>query len=481
MNLVKKNISKSQVFQILILVFSAVLIPYLMVITSYLMAALVLGIIASILVLISIFWHYKAGIYILLLYSSFIFLIDRILMANIPFGIAVEVLIVLTFIALLIQQKGKESFQWKLNEPIVIIQLIFYSYFILQIANPNAVSISAWLASARFLTTFILFYIFLHFLSNLRDLKIFTRAWLIIAMMVAAYGVFQEYVGLRDFEWRWIRAVPNRYDLYFIWGHMRKFSFLSDPSAYGLFLGFTGLSALMMSFGPYSKSKKVVLICMTLFMFFAMSFAGTRTAYAMVAVGVFLFIFMNLRDPRILGISVFIVIVVTILITGPFYSAPINRMRSTLNLSEDASMNVRDIKRIRLQKYIKKNPIGGGINTAGNAGLRYSRGHPLAGRYDPDSGYLRTALEMGWIGAFLVICLNGAIVIKGISNHFRLKNPTLRTYNLMYVIPFLGLTVAHYTQDALFQKPVNLLVIATYALMVKLPDLDEEKQKPPRK
>ncbi|WP_375579314.1 O-antigen ligase family protein [Marivirga tractuosa] len=208
-----------------------------------------------------------------------------------------------------------------------------------------------------------------------------------------------------------------------------------------------------------------------------MSFAGTRTAYAMVAVGVFLFIFMNLRDPRILGISVFVIILVTILITGPFYSGPINRMRSTLNLSEDASMNVRDVKRIRLQKYIKKNPIGGGINTAGNAGLRYSRGHPLAGRYDPDSGYLRTALEMGWIGVFLVICLNGAIVIKGISNYFSLKCPKLRTYNLMYVIPFLGLTVAHYTQDALFQKPVNILVIATYALMVKLPDLDIEEQK----
>lgn len=398
-------------------------------------------------------------------------------MANIPYGIAVEVLIILIFIALLIQQKGKDGFQWKLNEPIVIIQIIFYSYFVLQIANPNAVNISAWLASSRFLTTFLLFYIFLHFLSGVNHVKFFTYAWLIIAMLVAGYGIFQEFFGLRDFEWRWIRAVPNRYDLYFIWGHMRKFSFLSDPSAYGLFLGFTGLSTLMMAFGPYSNLKKALLIFMTLFMFFAMSFAGTRTAYAMVAVGVSLFVLMNLRDPRIMGISIFIVILMTILITGPFYSGPINRMRSTLNLSEDASMNVRDVKRIRLQKYIKQNPIGGGINTAGNAGLRYSRGHPLAGQYDPDSGYLRTALEMGWIGVLLVICLNGAIVIKGIRNHFSLKSHLLRTYNLMYVIPFLGLTVAHYTQDALFQKPVNLLVIATYALMVKLPDLDMEEQK----
>jgi hypothetical protein len=44
------------------------------------------------------------------------------------------------------------------------------------------------------------------------------------------------------------------------------------------------------------------------------------------------------------------------------------------------------------------------------------------------------------------------------------------------MIPFLGLSVAHYTQDALFQKPVNILVIATYALMIKVKDIDADMQ-----
>jgi putative inorganic carbon (HCO3(-)) transporter len=476
MKILRRNITVGQIFQVFILLLLAILIPYLMVKTTYIIAPFILIAILAVFVLGFTFWNFRIGIYILLIYGSFLFLIDRILMANIPYGIAFDFLIILIFIAQLIQQKGKDSFQWKFNEPIVIIQFVFYAYFILQIANPNAVSISAWLASARFLTIFVLFYVLIHFFNSAYQIKIFNTVWLTIAMMVAAYGIFQEYFGLRDFEWRWIRAVPNRYDLYFIWGNMRKFSFLSDPSAYGLFLGFSGLSTLMMVFGPYSFSKKMLFIFMTLFMFFAMSFAGTRTAYAMVAVGIVLFVFMNLHNPKILGVSLFIIMVFTILMVGPFYNGPLNRMRSTLNFSEDASMNVRDMKRIRLQQYVKRNPIGGGINTAGNAGLRYSRGHPLAGPYDPDSGYLRTALEMGWIGVFLVICLNGAIVIKGILNYFRLKSQRLKTYNLMYVIPFLGLTVAHYTQDALFQKPINILVIATYALMVKLPDLDNKEQ-----
>jgi hypothetical protein len=39
-------------------------------------------------------------------------------------------------------------------------------------------------------------------------------------------------------------------------------------------------------------------------------------------------------------------------------------------------------------------------------------------------------------------------------------------------VPFLGLSVAHYTQDALYQKPINILVMATFALMIKLKDVD---------
>jgi hypothetical protein len=466
---------KKYVF-LIVLMGIAIALPLIMVKTTYLVAPLIIIGVAAIFLFGMTFWHYHFGVFLLFIYGSIIFYIDRLLMVAIPYGIAFDFIIVLIFLALLINLKGSGSFQWKTKEPITIIQFIFYAYFILQIANPNAVSISAWLASARFLTIFLLFYILLHFFKNKERIRQFNTMWITVAMIVAAYGIFQEYFGLRDFEWRWVRAVPNRYDLLFVWGNMRKFSILSDPSAYGLFLAFCGTSVLMLALGPVSALKRMSYIGMTLFMFFAMSFAGTRTAYAMIVVAVVLFILLNLRNPKILGASLFVIMIFTILMVGPFYSGPINRMRSTLNFSEDASMGVRDHKRIRLQAYVKTHPIGGGINTAGNSGLRYSRGHPLAGPYDPDSGYLRTALEMGWIGVFMVICLNASIVISGIYNYFNLHDPELRAYNLAFMIPFLGLSVAYYTQDALFQKPVNILVIATYALMIKVKDIDADMQ-----
>jgi positive regulator of sigma E activity len=45
----------------------------------------------------------------------------------------------------------------------------------------------------------------------------------------------------------------------------------------------------------------------------------------------------------------------------------------------------------------------------------------------------------------------------------------VRTINLAYIVPFMALSVAHFTQDAMFQKPVYLVIIATYALMLTLP------------
>jgi putative inorganic carbon (hco3(-)) transporter len=64
------------------------------------------------------------------------------------------------------------------------------------------------------------------------------------------------------------------------------------------------------------------------------------------------------------------------------------------------------------------------------------------------------------------------VILKGINNHFALDDPMLKTVNLTYVVPFVALSVAHFTQDAMFQKPANLVIIATYAVVLTLPTLE---------
>lgn len=417
-------------------------------------------------------YNFRYGVFFLFIYGAALFQVARMLDSGLPFGILFDFLICLMFLSILFTFKGDSKINFKIKEPITIIYLLYFLYFGLEILNPNSTSISAWLASSRSYTLLLLFFIFISFFDQSKFIKRFILLWLSIAMVAALYGLQQELFGLFDFEWKYIYASPERYGLFFNWGHMRVFSIFSDPTTFGLFMAFSGLSTLALSFGPFSITKKIILLVMTVVIFTSMSFSGTRTSYAMVMIGVVFYILLNLKNPKVLGGSMILIILFLGLMVGPFYGGPIQRIRSTFDVSEDASMNVRDIKRLRFQSYIATHPIGGGVNTAGNGGLKFSPGHPLAGNFDPDSGYLRTAMELGWIGLLIVMLLNLMVVLRGIKNNFQLKSKILRVYNLAFIVPFFSLTVANYTQDALMQKPIIIPVIATYALVLKIRDLD---------
>jgi putative inorganic carbon (HCO3(-)) transporter len=135
---------------------------------------------------------------------------------------------------------------------------------------------------------------------------------------------------------------------------------------------------------------------------------------------------------------------------------------------------VRDVKRIRLQQYVQSHPIGGGLYTTGQNGLRYSAGHELAQGWDADSGYLLIGLELGSIGLVLFLVFFFMVMLKGINNYFSINDPLLKTINLVFLVPTMALSVAHFTQDAMFTKPMNLIVIVAYAVILRLPSFEKK-------
>lgn len=458
---------KRQLLIILVGVLLSVLAAYSITKGGVLTGSLIIIAVVSALVLVAVIVKFDTGIYLLLFLGSFMFLVDRVIVLPIPLGIVYDALVALTFFAVFLNPKRENN--WTLfNNPITFAFIIITAYQLLQFFNPNAVSKVGWLVSMRNNTSFLLYIIFFQFFFLFRNVRVFTLTWLILGLVVALYGIYQEIFGLTNFEWQWIYRVPDRINLYFIWGRMRKFSFLSDPSSYGLFTAFCGLASLAMAFGPYRWYYRLFMLGSSVTMFVAMSFSGTRTAYAMVAVGVVLLILLNLNNAKVVLFSFVLILGIGVVFFGPFYGGTINRIRSTFNPSEDASMAVRDNKRIRLQSYVQSHPIGGGLYTTGANGLRYSRGHTLAQGWDPDSGYLLTALEMGWIGLIIFMGFFFIVLYKGIDGYFTVQDPMLKNYLLVYIVPLFALSVAHFTQDAMFQKPVNLIVIATYALVVRI-------------
>lgn len=459
------------IFILLLMVSLAV--TYLMVNKGVLAGPLTVLVAGGIFLFGAILKDYRIGFYALFAMGMFMFYIDRAFHIPIPLGIVYDALAALVFIALFLHNKDKRD--WTLfKNPVTIMFVILTVYQLLQFFNPNAVSHVGWVVALRNNVSFLLYVVCFQLFATLKDVSRFTITWIVMASIIAFYGLYQEYVGLTDFEWAWMNASPDRMGLYMIWGKLRKFSMLSDPSSFGLFMAFSGLGCIVMAMGPFKSSYRILLGGLAFVMLLSMSYSGTRTAMAMVAIGLVFFIIMTLRNKKTIIAAFALAFFGAIILAGPFYGGTINRIRSTFSPSDDASMAVRDNKRIRLQEYVRSHPIGGGVSTTGQNGVKYSPGHYLAGGWDPDSGYLLTALEMGWIGLIIFQVFFFIVVLKGINNYFSINDPLLKTYTLTYIVPFLALSVAHFTQDALFQKPVNVIVIVAYALVVKLPSFERK-------
>ncbi len=443
------------------------------IVVSSVIAGTILGLVG----LIAIVMDYRLSIYAVMLLGMFMFYINRLLPVEIPLGIPYELISGFAIIMLLFTPVNKRT-DWKgLMNPISFIFLLIVSYHLIQAFNPNSTSIVAWAVSLRGNISIVIYILCFHYFRTIRDVKIFTATWLGLALVVAVYGLYQEVFGLTAFEWNWIYQVPERYRLYFIWGHMRKFSFLSDPNAFGLTMAFGGISCLVLSLGKFSTGKRLVFAASGLIMFVSMAFSGTRTSYAMVAVGIVFYILVTIQSKSTMIAAMAMVLIAGVILFGPIYGGTINRIRSTFSPSEDASMNVRDVKRISFQSYIQANPLGGGPLSAGHAGMRYSPGHPLAGEYDPDSGYLALALEIGWIGLILFLVLFGYVNIRGITEYYRLEIPVNKTIILAYIVPYFALSVAHFAQDAMFQRSLGVVIYATYAIVLRVPSFEKLKLK----
>jgi hypothetical protein len=439
------------------------------------------GVVAGLLILLlsiglvllaAVIRNYRLGFYFFFLMGIFMFYVDRVVKVDFPTGTIYDALIGLAFFSLFLQNKNNDWRSFK--NPVTITFIVLIAYQVLQFFNPNATSALAWLVSLRNNTSFLLYVIAFQMFSSLKEVRRFTIIWMAAALVIAIYGIYQNFFGLSEMDLAWMNEMPERVKLYIIWGELRVFSLMNDPSSYGLFTAMSSLAALVLALGPFRTSVKLGYGLLTIILLLAMSYSGTRTALAMVAVGVVFYIIIMLHNRRTLFASAVIVFIGVVLLIGPFYGGTMSRLRSTFRASEDPSMAVRDYKRLMFQEYIRTHPIGGGLNSVGHLGFRYSPGHELAGEWEPDSGYLLTALESGWIGLIIFQGIFFIVLLSGINNFFAVDDPVLKTYILVFIVPFMALSVAHFTQDAMFTKPMNVIVYATYALVFKIPMMQKK-------
>jgi len=428
-----------------------------------------LTIISGIGLLIIAFTFVRLGFIFTFLLCSFIFLVERLVGLELPFGIARDVLLIVIFVGIFVEKtRLNQTIHWSVRNPITIFLIFYTLYLLLQFFNPNG-TLQGWLFGIRGFLSYILIYIILvNLFDDFKFIILFTKLWIVIALFAAVYCLYQEFVGLPGYDLKWVTSNDIRIGLNFIQGRWRKWSFLSDVGAFGLFMAFGGVFCIAFGLDKLLSMKvRFLLLLSGLVMLWAMVYSGTRTAFAIVPIGLLMYVLLTVNQKATLILVAVLGIVSLLLLFGPFQGKTLNRIRSAFNPQHDASMLTRDLNRSAIQPYIHSHPIGGGIVTTGLLGIKYSPDHELAG-FPPDSGFLETTLELGWIGLAFQLGLYFIVLYLGVLNYYSSNHALIRTLYLSYICGFFALSIGNYAKASVNQLPIGIIIMAVFALMSKL-------------
>lgn len=413
------------------------------------------------------------GITVLLLLAYLLFFIGR-LGVNFPLGTVMDGIQGLLILGFFIHQKRRPN--WKVFKgPISVMILIWIVYNLIQVANPSAESRLAWVYTIRAVAIVMLtYFVFMYQIRTIQFLRFLLKLWLGLALFGALYAYKQEYIGFSDAEQAWLDS-EGVADLLFIAGHWRKFSIFSDPVAFSYNMVVSSIICIALLTFVKKTWQRVVLALMIALFFSSMLFSGTRGAYVLIPAAMVLFVILRINR-QVLIFSGIAGLFFVFLIFVPTTNSNIVRFQTAFKPNDDISFQARKNNQKRIQPYILTHPIGGGLGATGAWGQRFAPQSYLA-NFPPDSGYVRIAVELGWVGLFLFCLLMFFILREGINNYFLIRNPELKTYCLAMLLVVFAYNVGNYPQEALVQFPSNIYFYLAAAIINITRILDERERK----
>jgi putative inorganic carbon (HCO3(-)) transporter len=406
----------------------------------------------------AIIFYPKFGVVVLLIGAYFVMLISRI-GVDFPVGTLMDGLELLLLIGVLISQKRQP--RWAdFKNPLTTIILLWISYNILQVFNPTAESRLAWLYTIRSTALFTLtYFIFVTHINSVNYIRTILKIWIGLSVFAALYAIKQEYIGFFSFEMRSIDN-PQQRTLLFIAGHWRKFSIFAEPVSFSYNMVISSILCIVLILGDLKLYKKVVLSVFVLLFLLAMMYSGTRGAYPLLPAALILLAVLKFNK-RILVFFLVATVFFVGLIFIPTSNQNLIRFQSAFRPSDDPSFNLRKANQKRIQPYIQTHPFGGGLGSTGTWGERFSPNSFLA-QFPPDSGFVRVAVELGYVG-LLVFCTFLFIILKtGIKN-----------YCLAMVLITFALAIGNYPQEALVQFPISIFFYLIISLITVTSILDK--------
>ncbi|TMU54523.1 O-antigen ligase family protein [Flagellimonas algicola] len=421
----------------------------------------------------ALFINPRIGIITILIFNFFVLGIGRYI--PMTWGLLMDGLMVLMYLALFFKAFRLKIPWERANSQLTLLVSIWFGYAILQIANPEAVSVAAWFYAMRGLALYQWLFIPLVFiLFNKRtDLHLFFLIWGTLSVLATMKGMQQLIFGVDSYEQAWLDAGGDITHILF--GKLRIFSFYSDAGQFGASQGHTGVVFGVLAL--FAKNRKFQIFCGIVAMagLLGMMISGTRGAIAVPAMGGVMFILIRKHIPSIvlgviLGIGVFVFFKYTMIGND---NDQIRRMRTAFD-PNDASLQMRKINQERLRGYLATRPLGGGIGSTGNWGKRFSPNTFLANTAT-DSWFVAVWADTGIVGLYLHLFILFFILITGAYNcMFKIRDDWLKGQITALVCGMAGIMLASYGNGVFGQFPTCILMYTGMVFIFISPKLDKE-------
>lgn len=460
---------------IAMLVFAAIVLGIIIAKGGILVAIALIGLFPVIIYFNRFLNEPRIGIFTILILGFIAIGLTRYI-RNVPFGLTIDGFLVLTYVAVFFRYFYHKLDWQHANRDLTYLSLLWFSYTVLQLFNPEALSRTAWFYAMRGMSLYMLLIIpvGLMIFNRLRFLYAFLYIWGTFSILGTIKGLQQLYIGPDSAEQYWLDTVGGI--THIIFGELRVFSFFSDAGQFGAAQGAAGVVGMLIALNIKGMGNKIFFSTMAVMGFWGMMISGTRGAMIV---------------PMIAGITYiahrrnFKAIIIGGLVLGLVYSfftytyigqsnSQIRRMRTAFVPEEDQSYIVRLENRKILSGYLVSRPFGGGIGSAGDWGKRFSPQGFLA-QIATDSWYVQIWAEQGIIGLVLHLFILSYILLKGsFLIMFRVESQELKGILSALMCGFTGIMGASYGNGVLGQMPTGILIYLSWVFIFVSQQLDRE-------
>ena len=350
---------------------------------------------------------------------------------DLPFGMILDALIFYNFLIITLQALIR-PIEWKrASSGLTVVAAIWMAYCILEIVNPESVSVAGWFSSVRSIAFYFFFIVVLTQLTmtEYKYLKYMLAVWSVLTLIAVGKACMQKFFGFNAAENYWLFVLGGR-STHIIHSGVRYFSFFSDAANFG---GSMGLSMVVFSISAlyYRNSwMKLYLLLVAAAACYGMLISGTRSALAVPFVGYSAFIMMS-RNIKMIGAGVFLIIAAFIFLkftTIGQGNSIIRRARSAFN-TNDPSFQVRLANQAKLRELMADKPFGAGLGHGGGKAKTFAPNAALS-QIPTDSWFVMVWVETGVVGILLHIGILLAVLFYSAHN-------VMWDYNFGFSLPSL--------------------------------------------